>query len=241
MGLTGIENKAKTGFVNSVCGAYNDVIASSGIVRNSYCHRSATYPAVDRQQKSKGCSVLTTRPKVAELTFQLYSRPLHPELFQIHRTQDFRRGGYQVKIDITSAGHVVTLRYGAVTLTEVATSAHNPLPKMRRLMVHPLKGERSDSLHCRGNIHYQTEFQLETASPDLFWAFQQELAEDTDRWGILHTFHASGRLALGAVSYMHVETRERSVLVQAFHTFPDDWAIVKSQSLFEMPEPTRRR
>jgi len=48
-------------------------------------------------------------------------------------------------------------------------------------------------------------------------------------------FGASGRLALGALSYVNVETRNRCMLVQAFHTFPDDCAIVKSQSLFELP------
>jgi hypothetical protein len=178
---------------------------------------------------------------VAELTFQLYGRPLHPELFQIHRTQHFKRGEYEAKIDITSAGHLVTVRHGAITLTEVATSAHNPLPKTRRLLAHPLKGERADNLHCRGNVHYQTKFQLETVSPEIFWAYQQELAADDGRWGILHTFHASGRLVLGALSYMHVETRDRSLRVRAFHTFPDDWAIVRSESLFKLPEPVRRR
>ena len=40
---------------------------------------------------------------------------------------------------------------------------------------------------------------------------------------------------MGALSYIYVETRNRSVQVQAFHTFPDDYAIVKSQSLFELP------
>jgi hypothetical protein len=42
-------------------------------------------------------------------------------------------------------------------------------------------------------------------------------------------------MALGALSYINVETRTRCLLVQAFHTFPDDYAIVKSQSLFEIP------
>jgi hypothetical protein len=185
--------------------------------------------------------VLTVRPKVAELTFQLYGRPLHPELFQVYQTRCVERGEYQAKIDITSAGHVVTLRHGAITLTEVAASAHNPLPKTRRLLFHQLKGENADSVQCRGDIKYQMNFQLESVSPEIFWAFQQELAHDSDRWGMLHTFNASGRLALGAVSYIHVETRQRSLLVQAFHTFPDDLAIVKSQSLFDLPELPRRR
>ena len=42
-------------------------------------------------------------------------------------------------------------------------------------------------------------------------------------------------MALGAVSFLHAETRTRSLTVQAFHTFPDDYAIVKTQSVFELP------
>ena len=55
------------------------------------------------------------------------------------------------------------------------------------------------------------------------------------RHGMLHRFDSSGRMALGALSYINFEARNRSLLVQAFHTFPDDYAIVKSQSLFQLP------
>ena len=42
---------------------------------------------------------------------------------------------------------------------------------------------------------------------------------------MLHRFDSSGRMALGALSYLNVETRNRSLLVQAFHTFPDDYEL----------------
>ncbi len=42
-------------------------------------------------------------------------------------------------------------------------------------------------------------------------------------------------MAMGAMSFIHVEARNRILQVQAFHTFPDDYAIVKSQSQFEAP------
>ena len=38
----------------------------------------------------------------------------------------------------------------------------------------------------------------------------------------------------GALSYINVESRNRSLIVQAFHTFPDDYAIVKTQSVYEI-------
>ena len=54
--------------------------------------------------------------------------------------------------------------------------------------------------------------------------------------GLLHAFDSSGRMAFGGLSYVNIETRRRSMLVQAIHTFPDDYAIVKVESLFSLPE-----
>jgi hypothetical protein len=71
--------------------------------------------------------------------------------------------------------------------------------------------------------------------PEVFWTFQEELTRDSERQGMLQRFDSSGRMALGAISYIHVESRARSLSVQAFHTFPDDYAVVKSQSLFQIP------
>jgi hypothetical protein len=179
--------------------------------------------------------VLTVRPKVAELVFQLYGRPLHPELFEVYQSRTVRRANYEAKIDITSAGHVVTWRYGGLTLTEVAAAANHPLPEKRRLMCYCLKGKRSDRVECRGGVRYEMNFQLEPVDPEVFWTFQQELTEDGQRQGMLHKFDASGRIALGALSYINVESRTRRLVVQAFHTFPDDYAIVKSESIFYAP------
>jgi len=179
--------------------------------------------------------VLTVRPRASELVFQLYGRMLHPELFEICTSRDIDRGGYSATIAITGFGHVVTWRNGGLTLTEVATAAGEPLPLKRRLLAHRIGGERSDRLECRGGTAYQTCFQLERADADVFWTLQQELATAGTKRGFLHRFESPGRMALGAVSWIDVETRPRSLFVQAFHTFPDDLAIVKSQSFFETP------
>jgi len=179
--------------------------------------------------------VLTVRPKVAEMTFQLYGRPLHPELFVVHQSRLIERADYSAKIDITSAGHVVAWRYGGLTLTEVAASAQHPLPKMRRLLAYNLRDHRSDRVDCRGGVRYQMSFDLEPTEPEVFWTLQEALAAEGQRQGMLHRFDSSGRMTLGALSYIHVEARRRSLLVQAFHTFPDDYAVVKSQSLFQLP------
>ena len=179
--------------------------------------------------------MLFARPKIAELVFQLYGRALHPELFEVYCSRSVTRGEYTATIDITSAGHVVTWRYHGLTLTEVAAAANHPLPKRRRLMSYRLKGYRSDKLECRGGATYGVNFSLEPVEPTVFWTFQEELSFNGASKGMLHRFDSSGRMALGALSYINVESRNRSLLVQAFHTFPDDYAIVKSQSLFKIP------
>jgi hypothetical protein len=73
---------------------------------------------------------------------------------------------------------------------------------------------------------------LEEVSPDIFWSFQQELARDSELNGMVHAFNNSNRVQTGALSYINIETRQNRLLVQAFHTFPEDYAIVKSQSVF---------
>lgn len=178
--------------------------------------------------------MLSVRPKIAELAFHVFSRSLHPELYTIHKTRQVQRSDYQAQIDITNCGHVITWNAGGMTVCEVATSAHQPLPKRRCLMSKQLKGSRTERAKCRGGVSYQTHFQLESVEPDLFWMVQNQLGNGPTE-GLLHMFDASGRMALGALSYISVETRRSSMLVQAIHTFPDDYAIVKVESLFSLP------
>lgn len=179
--------------------------------------------------------MLSVRPKVTDLVFQLYGRVLHPELFEIHASRTIDRGGYSASVAITSAGHLISWRKDGLVLSEVAAAATQPLPQKRRLFSYRLSGERRDRMECRGGACYQMCFQLETVAPELFWTFQQELCAGSGRQGLLHRFDSGSRLALGAVSWVSIETGVKSLLVQAYHTFPDDLAIVKSQTLFETP------
>ncbi len=179
--------------------------------------------------------MLSVRPRIAELVFQLYGRSLHPELFEVQRTRQIERGGYLATVQITNAGHVITWQYDGMTLTEVAASAHHPLPQRRRLMSHKLKGTCTDRLECRGGITYEVSFSLEPVERETFWAYQKELSDTATSEGLLHCFESNGRLGLGAISYVNLESRNRTFKVSAFHTFPDDYAIVKSQSVFTLP------
>lgn len=179
--------------------------------------------------------MISARPKVAELAIQLYGRSLHPELFEIHRSRVVERAGYRIKLDVTSTGHVLTWNHEGLTLTEVAASSCHPLPQKRRIISNLFRGDQKDHVECRGGVQYDCEFQAETVSPDLFWTYQKHVTEDGDKEGLLHCFDSSGRISLGAVSFMHVVTREKKTTVRAFHTFPDDYTIVRTITEIALP------
>jgi hypothetical protein len=185
---------------------------------------------------SRGLAVLSVRPKIAELVFQVYGRPLHPELFASFATKVIERPRYTAKLEITGAGHIITWRYQGLTLTEVATSATDPLPQKRRLMSHPLSGAQQDQIECSGGVTYAVDFSLDTVDSAKFYDFQKQLAGVPSEHSLVHSFDSSGRCGFGALSYIHVESRERSLAIKAFHTFPDDHAIVRSQSVFRLPQ-----
>lgn len=160
--------------------------------------------------------------------------------------QEPPRDGYTATVQITSAGHVVTWEHRGLVLTEVAASSHQPLPQKRRLMSHRLAGQQNDLVECRGGVSYEVSFGIETVSPKAFENYQGELdlltlqgasqpAGEESKGGLAHRFESSGRVGLGAMSYVDVQARDRSFRVRAMHTFPDDCAIVKTQSVFRLP------
>lgn len=179
-------------------------------------------------------SVSFVRPKISELIFQLFGRPLHPELFEVFASREIRREEYQATIQITDSSHTITWRSREICLAEVTSSVEHPLPQRRRLLAHPVRGERSDGVQCAGGVVYQMSFHVEHLSPAVFWHVHEELAHEGARRGLLFQFRTSNRITLGPLSYINFEPRARGLSVQAYHTFPEDCAIVKTQSLFEL-------
>lgn len=175
--------------------------------------------------------ISTVRPKVAHLTFQLLGRSVHPELFQIYKTKYIEREEYTARIHITTDGHCVSWTAGKSTLTEVASSSHQLVPQGRHVFSVPLRNSGTDSVSIREGISYKYEYELERVPAEMFWMIQQQLGESKNH-ELIQVFDSSGRIAIGGMSFIHVESRMRSLRIQAIHTFPDDLALVKTESTF---------
>ena len=181
-------------------------------------------------------SVYLQRPRVCDLVFQLYGRPLHPELFDILAQRKIQREDYELTVRITRTGHVVSWENADVYLTEVAAAADQPLPEKRRLLHHRLRHEHSATLACAHGVHYQMTFQVEVLAPEIFLHVHDEILADGHKQGLLHNFQPNHRLALAPLGFVAVEPRANCLLLSAFHTFPAENTVVKTQSLIEKKE-----
>lgn len=172
------------------------------------------------------------RPRVADLVFQAYARPLHPELFDVVAVRAVRHADYAVEVRLTRTGHVVVFAKGDVCLTEVA-DIDQSLASKRRLMRFPVRGEHAFTTLCAADVTYRTSFQLERMSDETFRHFTAEIANDGARRGLFHNFCPHPRLSLAPLGFVNLEAKPGCLFVTAFHTFPEENAVLKSQTLIE--------
>ncbi len=178
-------------------------------------------------------SVFSLRPRISNLVFHLYGRPLHPEFFDILAARRIQREDYDLTARITRTGHVITWENRDVCLTEVTAAADQLLPERRRLLSYRVRGEHSDSLSCAHGISYQMSFQVEVLPPEIFLHVHDEILVDGGKRGLLHNFQPNHRLALAPLGFIAIEGRPGCLCITSFHTFPDEHAVVKTQSLIE--------
>jgi hypothetical protein len=177
--------------------------------------------------------VYSLRPRVSDLVFKLYGRPLHPEFFDILASRKIQREDYDLTVRITRTGHVITWENRDVILTEVTAAADQLLPERRRLLSCRLRGERSNSVLCAHGISYQMSFQVEVLPQEVFFHVHDEILADGGKRGLLHNFQPNHRLSVAPLGFVTAEGKAGCLILTTFHTFPDEHAVVKTQSLIE--------
>lgn len=192
-----------------------------------------------------GLEIGETLQRVADLKFALYHRPLHPELFRIHHSRHIERASYQADIWVIGLSHVVTVQSGGRCVAEVTTDDLEVLPQNGLVTSFQFRGERDHMEEFDDGMRYILSTQVERMNQNLFHASHRDLLAYGSNRGILATFNewANGD-ELVPFSFIDFEARDREFHVQAFHSFPADYTIIKTQSIVEVgtkPTPTRRK
>lgn len=172
------------------------------------------------------------RPRVAELVLRLYDRPLHPELFEAVAARAVARDGGRLTVRLTRAGHALSWADGRTHLEEVIATAGTELPEAGLRLT-----GRFDRAQCRRSelpgVRYQVSSQVEVLEPEQFVHVHAELLADGTRKGLVFHCQENNRVGLSPLGAVIVEALPRCLSVHAFHTFPDEFTVVKTQSLIE--------
>lgn len=173
--------------------------------------------------------------RLADLHLYLYRRSFHPELFQIYAAEQFRTPAYEADVWVIGCSHLVTFRSGESVLTELTTHDDSLLGDRRLLQRWRLRGERT----CRqsidgGRVCYIASFQVEQLSDHLYAQLHEELVDQGRRRGLLAQFSQWQANGLDPFAAVHCEILPRELRINAFHGFPEDRCLVKTQSIFEL-------
>src|SRR5258708_38250056 len=108
-----------------------------------------------------------TRPRVSDLVLHLYGKALHPELFDILAVRKIHHEDYELTVQITRTGHVITWNHRDAFLTEFAGEDQG-ISDAHRLFSHRLRGEHTARVPCGRGICYQAGFQVEVLPLEIF-------------------------------------------------------------------------
>ena len=181
--------------------------------------------------------MLSVRPKVTEMNFHLFAKPIHPELVNVCGWRQVERDNYRLKLNITTDGHLLTFQHDELVFCEVAAAASHELPKESKLISHVASGSTTNGPSRFGDIiEYRSNVSLDSVDPKIFVTIQQQLDKRVETDGVVHRFESNGRLSFGAISYMHAQSFIHHVRVRAFHTFPETCAVLKTDTVFRVSE-----
>ncbi|HZW30443.1 MAG TPA: DUF2617 family protein [Isosphaeraceae bacterium] len=181
------------------------------------------------------------RSRVADLSFQVFNRSLHPEWFATRAFRRVAHAGWEADLRIIEGGHAVVFHAAPIGLTEILSGPETVLPEPGLLFHSHLRRERSTHLRPGGLIEYQSCLEVEHVDLEIFRHLCEEMTVGATREALFHCFRGTNRLAPPPISSLHIDARVSSLAVQSFHTFPDECAIVRTQSLFELrPQLTKR-
>ena len=173
------------------------------------------------------------RLRVSDLSFQVFSRVIHPDWFTVREHIRVVQDGWEADIRIIEGGHAVSFRQGPIRLTEVLSGLETALPEPGLLFHSPIRHERTVRLLPSPLVEFQSSFEVERVDPEIFAHLTDEMSLDASRGRLFHRFQPSSRLAPAPVVHLRYEAKARGLTIHAFHTYPDDRAVVRTQSLFE--------
>lgn len=172
--------------------------------------------------------------QAADLHMFLYDRALHPELFHRFCAHRVEQGRYYADVWIVGLSHVVTVTSGNRSVSELLARESELLPTRGVLSRFRLKGERDHERRLADGWSYLVSTQVETMDEALYKSVHCDLLRHTEKRGWFQSYDAWADGDLVPFSYIDHEARDREFHVHAFHAYPHERTLIKTQSIIEI-------
>jgi hypothetical protein len=171
------------------------------------------------------------------LTLMLYQRLLHPELFKIYASKQYNRRAYSADVWLVDGGHVVSYNTpDDNSLVEVIAFRNEPVTERGLIQSIPCRGERYHEMTAPGDIKYMISTQEEQLTSTLYEATKHEIASYAQRRELMNYETPASSDGGAVLSVLDVECRSHELLVQSFHLFDENYMVVKTQGIFDVPK-----
>lgn len=178
-----------------------------------------------------------TKQRVEELLFCLYNKAIHPELFDIRKVKRLNLSRYQAELWVCGLSHVVTVRAGNDIVTELITEENGLLPRTGLASSFRFRGERDHAHSFTDDFKYILSTQVERMTPQLYPATHRDYVHYAQNRGIYVQFDEWEVGGLAPFSFLDFDARDHELHIHAFHAFPDEMTLLKTQSIFEVGKP----
>ncbi|MHC4697255.1 MAG: DUF2617 family protein [Planctomycetota bacterium] len=175
--------------------------------------------------------------RVEDLQFCLYERAIHPELFHIHRVKRVEQARYHAEIWIVGLTHVVTVQCGDQVLTELIAEDTELLPKVGLATSFRFRGERDHAQSFANDMKYILSTQVERMTPQLFPATHGDYVHYAHNRGLFVSFDEWAVDGPAPFTFIDFDARDHEFHVHAFHAYPEELTLLKTQSIFEVGKP----
>lgn len=163
----------------------------------------------------------------------LYSRALHPELFQLRSRRVVKHGDYELEIWLMHGSHVLRFERGALCASELVTDQDSrSLPTSGIVSSALCAGERDyEHRFEKLGVTYMNTVQTEALSENLLAATFKEMTEFArDSGGLMVQWDDEhGR----NLSLLDVQPFSKQVHAQAYHLIANGGVVVRTQTIFE--------
>ena len=171
---------------------------------------------------------------IGELTFSLFGRSLHPELFKIYASRKLWTENYEAQIWLTGCSHVVSV-FGSegAQLSEVVSMPGQMLPARGLIERFQFQGPKTHKCTLKKGLSYMTDFQVEKMSENLYRQSHIDLERFARNRGVFVKFDPAEQDDLHPFCYIDYEARKSELHIHTFTAYPEQLTMIKTQSLFD--------